>query len=106
MTTARRRIWITGIGIITAAGTGVDAFRAGLRRGRSPVARIDRDGAVGAHRIDDEPAAVPGDDRGNRRQRIQDAGAGLAVDQGGECVARARGEAAAATCAARRAAAM
>ena len=34
MTTARRRVWITGIGIITAAGTGVDAFRAGLRRGR------------------------------------------------------------------------
>jgi 3-oxoacyl-[acyl-carrier-protein] synthase II len=42
MTSARRRVWITGIGIITAAGTGVDAFRAGLRRGRSPVARIDR----------------------------------------------------------------
>jgi len=42
MTAARRRVWITGIGIITAAGTGVDAFRAGLRRGESPVARIDR----------------------------------------------------------------
>jgi 3-oxoacyl-[acyl-carrier-protein] synthase II len=38
----RRRIWITGIGIITAIGTGVDAFRAGLRAGRSPVRAIDR----------------------------------------------------------------
>jgi 3-oxoacyl-[acyl-carrier-protein] synthase II len=38
----RRRIWITGIGLITACGTGVDAFRAGLREGRSPVRRIDR----------------------------------------------------------------
>ena len=40
--TDRRRIWITGIGIITAIGTGRDAFRAGLRAGRSPVKRIDR----------------------------------------------------------------
>src|SRR6188768_4335971 len=40
--TDRRRIWITGIGIITAAGTGRDAFRAGLRAGRSAVKRIDR----------------------------------------------------------------
>jgi 3-oxoacyl-[acyl-carrier-protein] synthase II len=40
--TARRRVWITGIGLITACGTGVDAFRAGLRAGRSPVRRIDR----------------------------------------------------------------
>jgi 3-oxoacyl-[acyl-carrier-protein] synthase II len=36
------RVWITGIGIITAAGTGLEAFRAGLRAGRSPVKRIDR----------------------------------------------------------------
>jgi 3-oxoacyl-[acyl-carrier-protein] synthase II len=40
--TDRRRIWITGIGVVTAIGTGVDAFRAGLRAGRSPVTRIDR----------------------------------------------------------------
>lgn len=40
--TDRRRVWITGIGIITAIGTGVDAFRAGLRAGTSPVRRIDR----------------------------------------------------------------
>ena len=38
----RRRIWITGIGIITPIGTGLDAFRAGLRAGCSPVKRIDR----------------------------------------------------------------
>jgi 3-oxoacyl-[acyl-carrier-protein] synthase II len=38
----RRRVWITGIGLITPIGTGVDAFRAGLRAGRSPVRQIDR----------------------------------------------------------------
>jgi 3-oxoacyl-[acyl-carrier-protein] synthase II len=38
----RRRIWITGIGVITAIGTGRAAFQAGLRAGISPVTRIDR----------------------------------------------------------------
>ncbi len=38
----RRRIWITGIGLITPIGIGVDAFRSGLRGGCSPVKRIDR----------------------------------------------------------------
>src|SRR5215210_8089966 len=38
----QRRVFITGLGIITAAGTGVEAFRAGLRAGCSPVKRIDR----------------------------------------------------------------
>src|SRR5215210_51069 len=42
MTANQRRVFITGIGVITAAGTGVEAFRAGLRRGTSPVKRIDR----------------------------------------------------------------
>ena len=37
-----RRVWITGNGLITAAGTGLPAFRAGLRAGCSPVKRIDR----------------------------------------------------------------
>jgi 3-oxoacyl-[acyl-carrier-protein] synthase II len=37
-----RRVWITGIGVISAVGSGLDAFRAGLRAARSPVARIDR----------------------------------------------------------------
>jgi 3-oxoacyl-[acyl-carrier-protein] synthase II len=40
--TERRRVWITGIGVITPIGIGVDRFRAGLRAGRSPVRRIDR----------------------------------------------------------------
>jgi 3-oxoacyl-[acyl-carrier-protein] synthase II len=35
-------VWITGIGVISAIGTGLDAFRAGLRAGISPVKRIDR----------------------------------------------------------------
>ena len=38
----RRRIWITGLGMITAIGTGREAFRAGLRAARSPVTRITR----------------------------------------------------------------
>jgi 3-oxoacyl-[acyl-carrier-protein] synthase II len=40
--TDRRRVWITGIGLVTPIGTGVDAFREGLRRATSPVKRIDR----------------------------------------------------------------
>jgi 3-oxoacyl-[acyl-carrier-protein] synthase II len=40
--TERRRVWITGIGIISAIGTGVGAFRHGLRAGHSPVRRLDR----------------------------------------------------------------
>jgi 3-oxoacyl-[acyl-carrier-protein] synthase II len=42
MTSNHRRVWITGLGPITAIGTGRDAFRAGLRAGVSPVKRIDR----------------------------------------------------------------
>jgi 3-oxoacyl-[acyl-carrier-protein] synthase II len=38
----RRRVWITGIGLVTPIGTGVAAFRDGLRAARSPVKRIDR----------------------------------------------------------------
>jgi 3-oxoacyl-[acyl-carrier-protein] synthase II len=41
-TNSPRRVWITGIGLITAAGSGLPAFRAGLRAGCSPVKRIDR----------------------------------------------------------------
>ena len=37
-----RRAVITGIGVISAAGTGLPAFRAGLRACQSPVKRIDR----------------------------------------------------------------
>jgi 3-oxoacyl-[acyl-carrier-protein] synthase II len=40
--TSPRRVWITGIGVISAIGVGLEPFRAGLRAGRSPVKRIDR----------------------------------------------------------------
>ena len=42
MTQDRREVWITGIGLVTPAGIGVDAFRNGLREARSPIRRIDR----------------------------------------------------------------
>jgi len=37
-----RRVAITGIGPITAVGTGVDSFWDGLRRERSPIRRVSR----------------------------------------------------------------
>ena len=40
--TDRRRVWITGLGLITPVGIGREAFWAGVRAGRSPVRRIDR----------------------------------------------------------------
>lgn len=42
MARPRRRVWITGLGLVTPAGTGVDGFWTGLQAGRSPVKRIDR----------------------------------------------------------------
>jgi 3-oxoacyl-[acyl-carrier-protein] synthase II len=38
----RRRVWITGLGLVTAVGIGRDQFWSGLQAGRSPVRRIDR----------------------------------------------------------------
>jgi 3-oxoacyl-[acyl-carrier-protein] synthase II len=40
--TDRRRVWITGLGLITPIGTGREGFWTGVRAGRSPVRRIDR----------------------------------------------------------------
>jgi 3-oxoacyl-[acyl-carrier-protein] synthase II len=40
--TTRRRVWITGVGPLTASGIGRDAFWDGLRAARSPVRAIDR----------------------------------------------------------------
>jgi len=37
-----RRVWITGIGVISPIGTGREAFWAGVRAARSAVRRIDR----------------------------------------------------------------
>ncbi|HVA85885.1 MAG TPA: beta-ketoacyl-[acyl-carrier-protein] synthase family protein [Candidatus Saccharimonadales bacterium] len=39
---ARRRVWITGIGVITPIGLGREAFWDGLQAGLSPIRRIDR----------------------------------------------------------------
>ncbi len=39
---ARRRVWITGLGLVTPIGNGRDAFWEGLHAGRSPVKRVDR----------------------------------------------------------------
>jgi len=39
---SRRRVWITGIGVISPIGTGRDAFWSGVHRGASAVKRIDR----------------------------------------------------------------
>ena len=38
----RRRVWITGLGMITPVGTGRVAFWEGVRAAKSPVRRIDR----------------------------------------------------------------
>ena len=37
-----RRVWITGLGLVTPIGIGLDTFWAGLQAGKSPVKRIDR----------------------------------------------------------------
>jgi 3-oxoacyl-[acyl-carrier-protein] synthase II len=42
MKAGRRRVWITGLGMVTPIGIGRDGFWAGLHAGRSAVKRIDR----------------------------------------------------------------
>ena len=71
MSLDRRRVWITGIGVVTAAGTGLDAFRAGLRRAISPIRAIDRFDASAfrsrvAAQVDDFDPAVHMDARAVR----------------------------------------
>ncbi|MCY7419473.1 MAG: beta-ketoacyl-[acyl-carrier-protein] synthase family protein [Chloroflexi bacterium] len=39
---AERRVWITGIGVVTPIGIGLEPFWAGLQAGRSAVRSIDR----------------------------------------------------------------
>ncbi len=41
METSRKRVAVTGLGIITPIGVGVDGLRAGLREGKSAVGTID-----------------------------------------------------------------
>ena len=63
MTGASRRVWVTGIGLVTSVGTGVESFRAGLRRATSPIREVDRFDASAfrshvAAQVDDfDPAA-------------------------------------------------
>jgi 3-oxoacyl-[acyl-carrier-protein] synthase II len=90
--TTGRSVWITGIGVVTAVGTGLEPFREGLRRGASPIRAIDRFDASAfrsrvAAQVDDfEPAdhmdarSVRGLDRFSQfgvaagRMAIEDAG--------------------------------
>ena len=37
-----REVWVTGLGMVTPIGTGLDGFWAGLQAGKSAVKRIDR----------------------------------------------------------------
>ena len=53
-----REVWITGVGVISAIGIGLPAFRAGLRANASPVKRIDR--------FDPAPVPVEGRRPGRR----------------------------------------
>jgi 3-oxoacyl-[acyl-carrier-protein] synthase II len=42
MTTERRQVWITGIGLVTASGVSLPAFRDALRSRHSPIRRVTR----------------------------------------------------------------
>ena len=61
------------------------AFQAFARGGDQCIERdllsVDRQGAEGTHGVDDQTFAVLRDDLGDFGQRVEDAGAGFAVDQ-------------------------
>ena len=42
MSEHQREVWVTGLGLVTPVGIGLDGFWAGLQAGRSAVKRIDR----------------------------------------------------------------
>ncbi len=42
MSEGQRDVWITGLGLVTPVGIGLDAFWQGLQNGKSPVRTIDR----------------------------------------------------------------
>jgi 3-oxoacyl-[acyl-carrier-protein] synthase II len=104
----RRRVWITGIGVVSPIGTGRDAFWAGVRRGASPVRRIDRFDpspfrSQVAAQIDDFEPLDHMDARTARqldrfsqfalvagRQALEDAGLASAGDDGADAIDRER----------------
>lgn len=100
-TAARHRVVITGLGVVTSIGTGVDAFAEGLRAGRSgakPISAFDTTGFAHSNACeitDFEPEAwlreLPADELG-RAAQFAVAGARMAVADGGltEADVRAR----------------
>ncbi|MEU8772392.1 beta-ketoacyl-[acyl-carrier-protein] synthase family protein [Streptomyces sp. NPDC048606] len=98
---ARHRVVITGLGVVTSIGTGVDAFAEGLRAGRSgakPISAFDTTGFAHSNACeitDFEPEAwlreLPADELG-RAAQFAVAGARMAVADGGltEADVRAR----------------
>lgn len=95
-----RRVVVTGLGPITAVGTGVDALWAGLRRRESPVAAITRFDAselrttVAAEIHDFDAGAHMGSDRARRLDRFGQfaiAASRLAVEDAGLDVASEAG---------------
>ncbi|MFF1322146.1 beta-ketoacyl-[acyl-carrier-protein] synthase family protein [Streptomyces chartreusis] len=90
--TARRRVVLTGFGVISSIGTGVEEYTAGLRSGRSgarPITRFDTEGFgqnTACEVPDFEPGRwihnVPLDDMGRAGQYAV-AAARMAVDDAG-----------------------
>ena len=73
---SQREVWITGIGVVTAAGIGIDAFRTALRAGPSTVGSgqiVQTDPPVGPSTSRESsagiPAPKPGRDAESRARR-------------------------------------